>query len=185
MRSWRQPLKQQSPIGASPKLAALPSSLRHFGGFSGGPSRRRLRFAGHFFGCRSRPARGASFIFTPIVNLHFGLSRPRPCRSAFLLILPARIGSRFFSLRVLRGFRGRTVGGPADGAGRCAGPRQDQDRHAPRLHRGDGLSPQRRAFPFAGSFRRRACAGTNAVPGSPDDAPDAAFRGRHLRAPKG
>ena len=155
------------------------------GGVSGAPSRRRWRFAGRFFGCRSRPARVSSFIFTPIANLRFGLSRPRPCLSAFSLILPARSGSPFFPMRVLRGFSGRTVGGLADGPGRGAGHRQDQDRHAPRFYRGDGLSPQRRALSFAGSFRRRACAGTDAVPGSPVHAPDAAFRGRHLCAPKG
>jgi competence protein ComEC len=68
MAVWRQTLKQQSPIGASPKLEALPSSLRRYGEFSGGPSRRRWRFAGRFSGCRSRPARGSSFIFTPIAS---------------------------------------------------------------------------------------------------------------------
>ncbi len=94
-------------------------------------------------------------------------------------------GCLFSPLRVLRGFCGRTVGGLADGAGRGASPRQDQDRHAPRLYRGDGFSPQRRALPIEGAFRRRACAGTDAVPGPAFDAPGAAFRGRHLRAPKG
>jgi hypothetical protein len=47
------------------------------------------------FGCRSRPARVSSFIFTPIASRPFGLSPPRPCLLASSLILPARSGSRF------------------------------------------------------------------------------------------
>jgi hypothetical protein len=181
---WRQPLTQQSLMGAWPKREALPvnllSSLRHYGRFSGGLLRRRWRFAGRSFGCRSRPARGSSFISTPTASRLFGLLLPRPCRSVFSLILRARSGSPF-----LRGFCGGTVGGLADGAGRGAGPRQDQDRYAPRLYRGDGFPKDRRTLSVADSFRRRACAGTDAVPRSPVHAPDAAFRGRHLCAPKG
>jgi hypothetical protein len=77
----------------------------------------------------------------------------------------------FFPLRALRGFCGRTVGGPADGAGRGAGPRQDQDRYAPRLfeemdfrrngarfllrvHSAEGLAPEQTPFRIRLSMRR-------------------------------
>jgi ComEC/Rec2-related protein len=144
--------------GASPTVSLAAGR----GGHGGRPlSLRRSRTFALAYRARGRVARRSR------------ISRPRE---------PDRV---FFPLRALRGFCGRTVGGPADGAGRGAGPRQDQDRYAPRLYRGDGLSPQRRALPFAGSFCRRACSGTNTVQGPAVDAPGAAFRGRHLCEPKG
>jgi hypothetical protein len=152
---------------------------------SAAPSRRKWRFAGRFFGCRWPPARASSFIFSRsrafalAYRARGGVARPA------CLFLRARSGSRFFPLRALRGFCRRIFGGLADSAGRGACPRQDQDRHARRLYRGNGLSTERRALSFADSLRRRACAGTDSVPGSLVHAPSAAFRGRHLRAPKG
>ena len=174
MRPWRERLTQQSLLGTwrAAFPASLPSSLRRCGGLSGGPSRRRWRFAGRFFGCRSRPARGSSFIFTPIVNLHFGLSRPRPCRSAFSLILPARIGLPFF---FLCGFCAVFAGelSAALRTARVAAPvldkirivtlegfieemdfRRNSARFLLRVHSAEGLAPEQTPFRVRLSMRR-------------------------------
>jgi hypothetical protein len=115
MCTWRQPLKQQSPIGASPKLGGFAVKLAPLSGVFGRAFETEVALRRPFLlaagrgrhGCRPlslRRSRAVPLAYRPRGRVSW---RPR-------LSCPREAARVLFSLRVLSGFCGRTVGGIAD-----------------------------------------------------------------------